>query len=280
MSGHKDHNQGVEVEDSQEGHDHCADAGHAGHPAARDAESKPRSKPYYCPMCSGVESDEPGDCPMCGMSLEPNPAYSVSSVKVTYTCPMHPQIEQDHPGDCPICGMALEPKAAAPEAQADFEGESLARKFWLGVILTVPILFLSLGKMLPGLSIDQLVPPTINNCIHLFLATVVVFWCGDIFFVRAWRSLVNRSLNMFTLIGLWVGTAYLYSAIATRFPHIFPESFEQDGELNLYFEAAAVITGFGLVGQWVEAKARRRTGRAVQAVLGLRASNTHALIRV
>ena len=278
MSEPKDQNQGVEVEHSHDGHDHCAHAGHAGHAAARDAESKPPTKPYYCPMCSGVESDEPGDCPMCGMSLEPNPAYSLSSGKVTYTCPMHPQIEQDHPGDCPICGMALEPKAATPEAQADSEGESLARKFWLGVILTVPILFLSLGKMLPGLSIDQLVPPAINNWIQLVLATVVVFWCGDIFFVRAWRSLVNRSLNMFTLIGLGVGTAYLYSAIATAFPNIFPESFKQDGELNLYFEAAAVITVLVLFGQWLEAKARRRTGRAIQALLGLAPRTAHRLI--
>jgi Cu+-exporting ATPase len=211
------------------------------------------------------------------MSLEPNPAYSLSSGKVTYTCPMHPQIEQDHPGDCPICGMALEPKAAAPEAQADSEGESLARKFWLGVILTVPILFLSLGKMLPGLSIDQLVPPAINNWIQLVLATVVVFWCGDIFFLRAWRSIVNRSLNMFTLIGLGVGAAYLYSAIATAFPNLFPESFKQDGELNLYFEAAAVITVLVLFGQWLEAKARRRTGRAIQALLGLAPKTAHRL---
>jgi Cu+-exporting ATPase len=273
-SEHKDRNQGVEVEHSHDGHDHCAHAGHAG---VGDAESSPRTKPYYCPMCSGVESDEPGDCPMCGMSLEPSPAYSLSSGKVTYTCPMHPQIEQDHPGDCPICGMALEPKAAAPEAQADSEGESLARKFWLGVILTVPILFLSLGKMLPGLSIDQLVPPAINNWIQLVLATVVVFWCGDIFFVRAWRSLVNRSLNMFTLIGLGVGAAYLYSAIATAFPSLFPESFKQDGELNLYFEAAAVITVLVLFGQWLEAKARRRTGRAIQALLGLAPKTAHRL---
>src|SRR5260221_3632365 len=278
MSVPKDHNQGVEVEHSHDGHDPCAHAGHAGHAAASDAESKPRAKPYYCAMCSGVESDEPGDCPMCGMSLEPNPAFSVSSVKVTYTCPMHPQIEQDHPGDCPICGMALEPKAAAPEAQADSEGESLARKFWLGVILTVPILFLSLGKMLPGLSIDQLMPATINNWIQLVLATVVVFWCGDIFFVRAWRSLVNRSLNMFTLIGLGVGTAYIYSAIATAFPNIFSESFKQDGELNLYFEAAAVITVLVLFGQWLEAKSRRRTGRAIQALLGLAPKTAHRLI--
>jgi Cu+-exporting ATPase len=274
MSKRKGHNLGVEVEHSHDGHDHCAHAGRAG---VGDAESSPRTKPYYCPMCSGVESDKPGDCPRCGMSLEPNPAYSLSSGKVTYTCPMHPQIEQDHPGDCPICGMALEPKAAAPEAQADSEGESLARKFWLGVILTVPILFLSLGKMLPGLSIDQLVPAAINNWIQLVLGTVVVFWCGDIFFVRAWRSIVNRSLNMFTLIGLGVGAAYLYSAIATAFPNIFPESFKQDGELNLYFEAAAVITVLVLFGQWLEAKARRRTGRAIQALLGLAPKTAHRL---
>jgi P-type Cu+ transporter len=277
MSEHKDHNQGVEVEHSHDGHDHCAHAGHAGHAAAGDAESSPRTKPYYCPMCSGVESNEPGDCPMCGMSLEPNPAYSVSSSKVTYTCPMHPQIEQDHPGDCPICGMALEPKAAAPEARTDSEAKSLARKFWLGVILTGPILFLSLGKMLPGLSIDQLVPAAINNWIQLVLATVVVFWCGDIFFVRAWRSIVNRSLNMFTLIGLGVGTAYLYSAIATAFPNLFPESFKQHGELNLYFEAAAVITVLVLLGQWLEAQARRRTGRAIQALLSLAPKTAHRL---
>src|SRR5258708_35929757 len=123
--------------------------------------------------------------------------------------------------------------------------------------MTVPILLLSLGKMLPGLSIDQLMPATINNWIQLVLATVVVFGCGDIFFVRAWRSLVNRSLNMFTLIGLGGGTAYLYSAIATGFPNIFPESFKQDGELNLYFEAAAAITGLVLFCQSLEAITRR-----------------------
>jgi Cu+-exporting ATPase len=277
MSEHKDHNQGVEVEHSHDGHDHCAHAGPCGHAAASDAESKPRTKPYYCPMCSGVESDKPGDCPTCGMSLEPNPAYSLSHSQVTYTCPMHPEIEQDHPGDCPICGMTLELKAAASEAEDDSEAKSLARKFWVGVILTVPILFLSLGKMLPGVSTDRLVPAAINNWIQLVLAAVVAFWCGGIFFVRAWRSIVNRSLNMFTLIGLGVGAAYLYSAIATVLPNIFPESFKQNGELDLYFEAAAVITVLVLLGQWLEARARRRTGRAIQSLLGLAAKTAHRL---
>jgi len=277
MSEHKDRIQGMEVEHGHDGHAHCAHAAHGGHTAARDTESAPRTKPYYCPMCSGVESDRPGDCPKCGMSLESSRTYNKPAGKVIYTCPMHPQIEQDHPGDCPICGMALEPKAATSEAEDDSEAESLARKFWLGVILVVPILFLSLGKMLPGVSIDRVVPETINQWIQLALATVVVFWCGGIFFVRAWRSIVNRSLNMFTLIGLGVGAAYLYSAIATLVPQIFPDSFKQNGELELYFEAAATIAVLVLLGQMLEARARRRTGKAIQVLLGLAAKTAHRL---
>ncbi|MBV8278050.1 MAG: copper-translocating P-type ATPase [Verrucomicrobia bacterium] len=211
------------------------------------------------------------------MSLEANRTYRTPAGKTIYTCPMHPQIEQDHPGDCPICGMALEPKSAASDNAEDSEADSLARKFWFGVILTVPILFLSIGKMLPGLGIDQMVPAQINNWLQLALATVVVFWCGGIFFLRAWRSVVNRSLNMFTLIGLGVGAAYLYSAIATVLPGIFPDSFKRDGELDLYFEAAAVITGLVLLGQWLEARARRRTGKAIEGLLGLAAKTAHRL---
>jgi Cu+-exporting ATPase len=131
--------------------------------------------------------------------------------------------------------------------------------------------------MVPGLGIDQLVPALINDWIQLVLATVVVFWCGGIFFLRAWRSVVNRSLNMFTLIGLGVGAAYLYSAIATVLPGIFPESFKHEGELDLYFEAAAVITVLVLFGQWLEAQARRRTGRAIEGLLGLAAKTAHRL---
>ncbi|HEX4201437.1 MAG TPA: heavy metal-binding domain-containing protein, partial [Chthoniobacterales bacterium] len=232
------------------GSHHCAQA------PPLDSASDVRTKPYYCPMCLGVESEKPGDCPKCGMSLELSPTYKKPVGKTIYTCPMHPQIEQDHPGDCPICGMALEPKAGTAGTPEDSEAESLVRKFWVGVILTVPILFLSLGKMVPGLGIDHLVPAPVNNWLQLILATVVVFWCGGIFFVRAWRSVVNRSPNMFTLIGLGVGAAYLYSGIATVWPGIFPESFKHDGELDLYFEAAAVITVLVLLGQWLEAGAR------------------------
>ena len=211
------------------------------------------------------------------MSLERNPTYKKPVGKTIYTCPMHPQIEQDHPGNCPICGMTLEPKAGASGDAEDSEAGSLARKFWVGVILTVPILFLSLGKMVPGVDIDHFVPGLLNNWLQLALATVVVFWCGGIFFARAWRSVINRSLNMFTLIGLGVGAAYLYSAIATVWPGVFPDSFKHDGELDLYFEAATVITVLVLLGQWLEAGARRRTGKAIEGLLGLAAKTAHRL---
>jgi P-type Cu+ transporter len=254
---------------------------HEGHEGAQatplDSTSDVRTKPYYCPMCPGVESEKPGDCPKCGMSLELNRTYKKPLSKTIYTCPMHSQIEQDHPGDCPICGMTLEPKAGTAGKPEDSEAESLVRKFWIGVTLTVPILFLSLGKMAPGLGIDPLVPAPVNKWIQLILATVVVFWCGGIFFVRAWRSVINRSPNMFTLIGLGVGAAYLYSGIATLWPGIFPDSFKHDGELDLYFEAAAVITVLVLLGQWLEAGARRRTGNAIEGLLGLAGKTAHRL---
>jgi Cu+-exporting ATPase len=191
---------------------------------------------------------------------------------------MHPEIEQDHPGDCPICGMSLELKIGIAAEQEEYgEVRSLAVKFWLSLILVVPLLFLALGQMVPGLSVDQLVPARINQWIQLILATVIVFWCGSIFFVRAWRSIVHRSLNMFTLIGVGVGTAYLYSAIATVFPNLFPDSFKHHGEIDLYFESAAVITVLVLFGQWLESRARSQTGKAIQSLLGLAAKSAHRL---
>jgi Cu+-exporting ATPase len=259
-------------EESHRCHDH-------GEPAERGAQLAANpSKAYYCPMCLGVESDQPGDCPKCGMQLEPNPAHRSPVRKTVYTCPMHPEIERDHPGDCPICGMPLEPKIdVAEEPEEDTATKSLASKFWLSLILVIPLLVLALGKMVPGLSADQFVPARMNQWIQLILATVIVFWCGDIFFVRAWRSIINRSLNMFTLIGVGVGTAYLYSAIATIFPSLFPDSFQYNGEIDLYFESAAVITVLVLFGQWLEARARSQTGKAIQSLLGLAAKSAHRL---
>ena len=233
---------------------------------------------YFCPMCPGVESDQPGNCPKCGMRLERNPADRLPASQTIYTCPMHPQIQQDHPGDCPICGMRLEPKTgSAGEQGEDGEVRSLAMKFWVSLALTVAVLFLALGKMIPGVSSDRWVPIGMNPWIQLALATVIVFWCGDLFFVRAWRSIINRSLNMFTLIAVGVGAAYLYSAIALIFPSLFPDSFRHHGEIDLYFESAAVITVLVLFGQWLELRARSQTGKAIQSLLGLAAKSAHRL---
>jgi Cu+-exporting ATPase len=225
-----------------------------------------------------MESDKPGDCPKCGMRLERHWVNRPPTGPTIYTCPMHPEIERDQPGDCPICGMPLEPKTGvAKDEEEDRETRSLAFKFWLGLISTIPLLALALGQMVPGLSVAPWVPTKVSQWIQLILATLIVFWCGDLFFARAWRSVVNRSLNMFTLIGLGVGTAYLYSAIGTIFPTLFPTSFKHEGQIDLYFESAAVITVLVLFGQWLEARARRQTGSAIQSLLELGAKSAHRL---
>jgi P-type Cu+ transporter len=249
-----------------EHHGH-GDRSEHGHPAA------PAGK-YTCPMHPEVVSDTPGDCPKCGMALE-RVTPAAPETKTLYTCPMHPEIEQDHPGDCPICGMALEPKTVAMGDEEDAEIRALARKFWIALVLTLPVFVLAMGHVIPGLHLEGLVPKSVSKWIEFILATPVVLWAGGIFFARAWRSIVNRSLNMFTLIAVGVGAAYSYSAVAVLFPDIFPESFRRDGEVGLYFEAAAVITVLVLLGQMLEAKARSRTGQAIKALLGLAAKTAH-----
>jgi Cu+-exporting ATPase len=193
-----------------------------------------------------------------------------------YTCPMHPQIEQDHPGNCPICGMTLEPKTVGVgDEEEQREVNSLSRKFWIALVLTIPVLILAMGHAIPGLHLDTIVPRQIGKWIEFGLTTPVVILAGGFFFTRAWQSIINRSLNMFTLIAVGVGAAYFYSAIAVIAPGMFPESFRRHGEVDLYFEAAAVITTLVLLGQLIESKARSRTGQAIKALLGLAAKNAH-----
>src|SRR6184192_2418648 len=194
-----------------------------------------------------------------------------------YICPMHPEIEQDHPGACPKCGMTLEPKSIGAEEEEQRETQSLSRKFWIAVVLTIPVVILAMGHAVPGLHIDAIVPRQIGKWIELGLTTPVVLWAGGFFFTRAWQSIVNRSLNMFTLIAVGVGAAYFYSAVAVIAPGIFPSSFQRHGEVDLYFEAAAVITTLILLGQLIEAKARSRTGHAIKALLGLAAKTAHRI---
>jgi len=233
---------------------------------------------YFCPMCEGVESDKPGDCPKCGMALERNPAYTSDTTKF-WTCPMHPEVQQDHPGQCPKCGMDLEPMGAGAEDDEEDEKaiRSLKRKTLVAGLLTLPILFLAFDGMIPGLSFNEILSPKIQGWLEFLFATPVILWAGGMFFTRGWRSLVNRSLNMFTLIMLGVGAAYAYSAVAVLFPEIFPESFRRHGEVALYFEAGAVITTLILLGQWLEARARRQTGEAVQSLLSLAAKTAHRI---
>jgi Cu+-exporting ATPase len=194
---------------------------------------------------------------------------------MTYTCPMHPEIEQDHPGECPKCGMVLEPKTPRMVEEDETEIRSLSRKFWSALVLTIPVLILAMGHAVPGLHVDSIIPRQIGKWIEFVLTTPVVLWAGGFFFARAWRSVVNRSLNMFTLIAVGVGAAYFYSAVAVITPGIFPDSFRRNGEIDLYFEAAAVITTLVLLGQLLEAKARSRTGQAIKALLGLAAKSAH-----
>ncbi len=189
---------------------------------------------------------------------------------------MHPQIQQDRPGNCPICGMTLEPMTVeGGDEEEQHEVKALARKFWIALVLTIPVLIIAMGHSVPGLHVDAIVPRQIGKWIEFGLTTPVVLWAGGFFFTRAWQSIVNRSLNMFTLIAVGVGAAYVYSVVAVIAPGIFPESFRRHGEVDLYFEAAAVITTLVLLGQLIEAKARSRTGQAIKALLGLAAKTAH-----
>lgn len=188
-----------------------------------------------------------------------------------YTCPMHPEIVRDKPGSCPICGMALEPKTILKEIVPNEELIDMSRRFWLSVIFSIPILFLTMGIHIPGISsLVHSIPPYLSSWIQFFLATVVTIWCGWPLLIRGFFSIIERHLNMFTLIALGTSIAYFYSVIALFFPNLFPIAFRSpNGEVNLYFEAASVITALVLMGQVLELRGRERTGSALRALLDL-----------
>src|ERR1051325_1167464 len=189
---------------------------------------------------------------------------------VEYTCPMHPEIVRDAPGSCPICGIALEPRTVSLEEETNPELIDMTRRFWVSVALSLPLLLIAMGEMLPGNPLARVVPMRTIVWIQLVLATPVVLWGAWPFFARGWQSIVNRSLNMFTLIGLGIAVAYIYSLIATLLPQTFPASFRDHmGNVPVYFEAAAVITTLVLLGQVLELKARSATSTAIKSLLGL-----------
>jgi len=221
---------------------------------------------YTCPMDPDVRQKGPGACPKCGMALEPVDVAPVT--KTEWTCPMHPEIVRDAPGSCPICGMALEPRVVTVE-EDNTELDDMTRRFWWSAAITAPMLVFMISEFLPGRPLHTIVPHGWMNWIQLALATPVVLWGGWPFFVRGWASVVNRHLNMFTLIALGVGTAYVYSVIATLAPGMFPDSFRMMGEVAVYFEPAAVIVVLVLLGQVLELRARSRTSSAIRNLLGL-----------
>jgi Cu+-exporting ATPase len=233
---------------------------------------------YICPMDPEVRESKPGACPKCGMALEPA-SPPAPRAKTEYVCPMHPEIVRPEPGSCPICGMALEPRTVSLDDEANPELVDMTRRFWVAAVLSLPIAIVAMSEMVHGQPLQRAVPAHVLNWVQLILATPVVLWCGWPFFERGWRSIVNRSLNMFTLIALGVGTAYVYSVAAALFPDAFPESFRgHGGAVGVYFDAAAVITTLVLLGQVLELRARSKTSAAIKALLGL-APKTARLVR-
>ena len=238
---------------------------------------------YTCPMHPDVRLSGPGKCPRCGMALVQDSAKAGSShhshghdhSKVTekqptntgmiYTCPMHPQIRQKGPGQCPICGMALEPETAQAESGPNPELIDMTRRFWIALALSLPVVGLEMGGHVFHLPVSE----TVSSWIQFVLATPVVLWAGWPFFARGWQSLVHRSLNMFTLIAMGTGAAWIYSVMATIAPQIFPPAFRMGDSVAVYFEAAAVITVLVLLGQVLELRAREHTSGAIRALLNL-----------
>ncbi len=202
----------------------------------------------------------------------PQPANQTAAPKAggdtIYVCPMHPKVRQKGPGTCPICGMALEPEVATTDAGPNHELIDMTRRFWIGLVLTLPVFVLEMGSHL--FNLHHLVSPKLSSLIQMTLATPVVLWAGWPFFTRGWASVKSRNLNMFTLIALGTGIAWLYSMVAALMPSIFPPAFQQeDGLVAVYFEAAAVITVLVLLGQVLELNAREKTGGAIRALLDL-----------
>jgi Cu+-exporting ATPase len=222
---------------------------------------------YICPMHPEVRQPGPGACPKCGMALELEVPAAPSTAATEYVCPMHPEIVRSEPGSCPICGMALEPRVATLAEEQNPELADMSRRFWVGVALSAPLLLIGMSDLLP---FGHLLSGPWTTWVEAALATPVVLWGGWPFFQRGWASLVNRHLNMFTLIALGIGISYAYSVVATLFPGLFPESLRgHGGQVAVYFEPAAVITTLVLLGQVLELRARSRTSGAIKALLGL-----------
>jgi heavy metal translocating P-type ATPase len=246
---------------------------------------------YTCPMHPEVVKDEPGKCPKCGMNLvleetattskhEPSEHHShnhehatkeqkPNEASIEYTCPMHPEVSRNAPGSCPICGMDLVPKVVQKDnEQEELAYKSMLKKFWIATAFTIPILIIVMGEMI-GLHLSQIASMKTWGWVQFALSTPVLFYCSAEFFKRGYQSVIHWSPNMWTLISLGAGAAYLFSIVALVFPSIFPDQFKLNGTVHLYFEAATVILSLILLGQVLELKARGQTNSAIRALLNL-----------
>ena len=265
---------------SPAGHGHGATAHEAGHAGAQDprrAAGSPGTTvaAYVCPMCPEVRETEPVPCPSCGMALEPE-IVAAAPAAVEYTCPMHPEVVRTEPGACPECGMALEPRTVTPEEAPNPELVDMTRRFRIAAAIGLPVFGIAMTEMIAGAGVLPL-SRTVSNWIQLTCAVPVVLWAGRPFFERGWASIVNRSPNMFTLIALGVGAAFVYSVAATIVPGSFPAGFRMDGGVEPYFDTAVVIIVLVLLGQVLELRARHRTGAALRSLLGLAPAVAHRI---
>ncbi|MDA1184930.1 MAG: heavy metal translocating P-type ATPase [Acidobacteria bacterium] len=232
---------------------------------------------YTCPMDPEVHQNHPGSCPKCGMALE-RTTPSVPSTRTEWTCPMHPEIVRDAPGSCPICGMALERRTVtAEDDEGNPELRDMTRRFLVATAFTLPLVILAMGDLLPGRPISAVLSMRTRTLWEFALATPVCLWSAWPFYVRAVQSVIHRSLNMFTLIGLGVSVAFVYSVVATLAPDLFPASFREAGEVAVYFEAAGVIVTLILLGQVLELRARSQTSSAIKKLLGMAATSARRL---
>ncbi len=224
---------------------------------------------YTCPMHPEIEQQGPGSCPKCGMALEP--LSPLPATRTEYSCPMHPEVVQDSPGSCPKCGMALESVVVSLDEEENPEYAYMWKRFLFSAVLSIPLVIIAMREMLPGGQfIENMASARTLGWTELILSTPVILWAGWTFYVRAVQSVINKSLNMFTLIGLGVSMAYIYSLAAVLVPDIFPAGMRgPDGAVGVYFEAAAVIVTLILLGQVMELRARSQTGAAIKALLGL-----------
>ncbi|HBZ39518.1 MAG TPA: ATPase [Balneola sp.] len=256
------------------------DHSHHEHPKKETKREKNGTGVFYCPMhCEGDKTyDEPGDCPVCGMDLVEEQSMSSGSSSDIYTCPMHPEVEQKGPGSCPKCGMDLVPKEADESAEQK-KYKALLKKFWIAVAFTLPIFIIAMSEMISENPLYEMLDVQIWNWIQFGLSLPVVFYATWMFFERAWRSIITWNLNMFTLIGIGAGIAWLFSVFALIFPDFFPEQFKTDaGTVHLYFESATVILTLVLLGQVLEARAHSQTNNAVKELMKL-APNTAVRVK-